>query len=63
MRGLFSIVLAFLVKKKTKIKFLIASLKTVTNSQDCSESLFFPLSFSLIGQFQDHRRLSGQLLE
>ncbi len=64
-----------LLKRKIKIKFLSHPLKILTNSKDGSESrikFLFRLSFSLTGwffpvyfrnNFQDHRRLSEQLLE
>jgi hypothetical protein len=58
------------------MKFLLASLKTLSNSKNCSESrikYLFRLSFAfpvyihsrLLEQkiFQDHRRASEQLLE
>jgi hypothetical protein len=43
-----------LLNRKINIKFLLASLKTLNNSKDCSESRFkflFQLFISLIGQF------------
>ncbi len=59
------------------MKFLLGSLKTLTNSKNCSVSrikFLSRLSFALIGRpfsvyihsrnnFQDHRRVTGQLLE
>jgi hypothetical protein len=54
------------------MKFLFASMNTLTNSKDCSKSciqFLFPLSFVHIGRIslvyiQDHvKRLSEQLLE
>jgi hypothetical protein len=51
------------------MKFLLASLKTLTNSKSCSESrikFLFMLSFALIGQFSlvyIHFRLSEQFSE
>jgi hypothetical protein len=58
--------LACLVLEKIKMKFLLASLKTLTNSKSCSESrikFLFRLSFALIGRFilvYIHSRLSEQ---
>jgi hypothetical protein len=60
------------------MKFLLASLKKLAGSQNCSESrikFLLRLSFALIGQFfpvyihsrrnniQDHRQVTEQLLE
>jgi hypothetical protein len=51
------------------MKFLLASLKTLTNSKSCSESrikFLFRLSFALNGQFfllYIHSRLSEQFSE
>jgi hypothetical protein len=48
------IVLAFLVEEKNKYKFLLASLKSLITSKNCSEShikFVFQLSFTLIGRF------------
>ncbi len=45
-----------LAKEKSIIKFLLASLKTLNNYKDCSESpikFLFRLSFSLIGRLLD----------
>jgi hypothetical protein len=47
--------------------FLLASLKMLTNSKNCSKSrikFLFQLSFALIvsNNFHDNRRLSEQLL-
>ncbi len=45
--------LVCLVQEKITMKFLLASLKTLTNSKNCSESrikYLFRLSFALIGQ-------------
>ncbi len=69
--------LACLVQEKIKIKFLLTSLKTFTNSKNCSVSrikFLFWRFFSLNGvhctfiasfrnNFQDHRRVTVQLLE
>jgi hypothetical protein len=63
--------------KKSKVKFLLASLKPLTNSKSCSESritFLFRLSFALLSvqgtciagfrnNFQNHRRVSEQLLK
>jgi hypothetical protein len=46
--------IACLVQEKINAKFLLASLKTLTNSKKCSEShikFLFWLSFALIGRF------------
>jgi hypothetical protein len=57
------------------MKFLLASLKTLTNSKSCSErriKFLFRLSFALIGyfflvyirnNFHNHRRVLKQLLK
>jgi hypothetical protein len=61
--------LACLVLKKIKMEFLLASLKTPTNSKSCSESrikFLFRLSFARTGQFflvYIHSRLSEQFSE
>jgi hypothetical protein len=71
--------LAFLVQEKNYYEVLLASLKTLINSKNCSESrikFLFWFSFALIGRFlqctfivgfrnnfQDHRRVREQLLE
>jgi hypothetical protein len=63
-------IFACIVLKKINMKFLLASLKTLTNSKKCSESrikfLFWPY-FALTGQFIQctfiagyHRRVSEQ---
>jgi hypothetical protein len=69
--------LACLVQEKIKIKFLLASLKTLKNSKKCSVSRsvpaflcshwsnFSPCTFiaSFRNNFEDHRRVTEQLLE
>jgi hypothetical protein len=64
--------LVYLLEEKSNIKFLLASLKTLTDSKDCSESRIrmFPLPclslvdflrYTLMDGCRDHRRLSEQL--
>jgi hypothetical protein len=58
--------LACLVQEKNEYEVLLVSLKTLTDSENCSESrikFLFRLSFALIGQFFPvyiHSRLSEQ---
>jgi hypothetical protein len=60
------IFLLVLIKRKVNVKFMLASLKALTNDKDCSETrikFLFRLSFSLIGRFSAeyiHIRLSKQ---
>jgi hypothetical protein len=75
MRKRFFKFLVCLVQEKMNMKFLLASMKTLTNSKSCSESrikFLFRLSFALIGRFfsctfrnnfQDHRWVTEQPLE
>jgi hypothetical protein len=61
--------LACLVLEKINMKFLLASLKSLTNCKSCSESrikFLFRLSFAIIGHFflvYIHSQLSEQLLK
>jgi hypothetical protein len=62
----FLIFLFAIIKRKLNLKFLLESLKTLTNDKDCSETrikFLFRLSFSIIGRFSAeyiHSRLSEQ---
>jgi hypothetical protein len=68
MRKLVFNFLACLVLEIIKMKFLLASSKTLINSKSCSESrikFLFRLSFALIGRFMlvdIYSRLSEQSL-